>query len=76
MDIGSESLRGKFPKVNAQGTRPIMDREAPDDRGPAGEWHPVSVIATGRFGGSKEMGVGRDKNPLREGRSRERSRKG
>jgi hypothetical protein len=75
MDIGSDSYRGKFPRIFAQGTRPMSETRdgGTDGRGPAGEFRPVSIVATGRFGGSRDMGAGRDKNPIRTpGRDRGR----
>ena len=69
MDIGSDSYRGNFPKIFAQGTKPRMEIDD-NSRGPAGNFHPVDVVATGRFGGSKEMKVGRDSNPIKEVGSR------
>jgi hypothetical protein len=76
MDAGSESFRGKFPSIFAQGTRPEMEIRD-DARGPAGEFRACGIVATGRYGGSSMgSGPGRDKSPIREGgpRGRERGR--
>lgn len=76
MDTGSESFRGKFPSIYAQGTRPSTDNESggAEGRGPAGEFRPVGIVATGRFGGSRNMGAGADRNPLPAVRASGRSR--
>lgn len=71
---GSDSYEGRFPKVNAMGTRPITpDRDGYDSRkGPMGVIRPVSVMATGRFGGSRDMKPGADRNPLSGSRGKGR----
>lgn len=76
MDIGSDSYRGKFPAIYAQGTRPSEESRdgGATGRGPAGEFRPVGIVATGRFGGSRDSGAGADRNPLPAVRARGRSR--
>ncbi len=77
MGTGSDSYRGKFPSIYAQGTRPSEDNRDGDGasgRGPAGEFRPVGIVATGRFGGSRNSGAGADRNPLPAVRARGRSR--
>jgi len=65
MDIGSESYRGKFPAIYAQGTKPNREINQ-NERGPAGNFQPLDIVATGRFGGSRNDKPGRDSNPIRQ----------
>jgi hypothetical protein len=62
-----------FPSVNGMGTRPINgEREGNTGRDKAlGAMHPTSIIARGRFGGSRSMSVGATRNPIT---SRDRTR--
>lgn len=66
-----DTYRADFPRINAMGVRPMRMAEGYDSRkGPLGAPRPVSIIATGRFGGSRDMKMGADRNPLSSGRGR------
>lgn len=73
MDSGS-SGRATFPSVNAGGTRPLAEsREGGNGTtGRMGEVRATGIVATGRFGGSRNLTTGAQRNPI--GRGRERGR--
>ena len=51
-------MRTEFPSVNAMGVRPESGSRAAggnDSKGRIGETRATGVVATGRFGGSREM---------------------
>lgn len=69
----SAANNADFPSVNAMGTRPLDGR--PDGNtgrdGVLGAARPTSILAKGRYGGSRDMKPGAARNPLS---GRERSR--
>lgn len=70
MGRGSDSFRADFPSVNAMGCRPLSGRsEGNDSKGRLGEVRGTGVIATGRFGGSRNMKPGAERSPI-SGRGR------
>lgn len=65
MGRGSDSFKADFPSVNAMGTRPLGSRsEGNDSKGRFGEVRATGIVATGRFGGSRDMKPGAQRSPI------------